>query len=81
MRRASVSISLNIAEGSGCETDKEFNRFLSIALRSSYEVMCGLELAKRMKYCDETFLLEIYNRLDEIAAMISGFKKRLKAKG
>lgn len=38
LRRAVISISLNIAEGSGNSTGKELRRYLEIALRSDYEV-------------------------------------------
>ena len=48
LRRAAVSISLNIAEGAGGGTDPEFRRFLRMALRSCYEVMTGLEIGRRL---------------------------------
>ncbi len=77
LRRAVISISLNIAEGSGNSTGKEFRRYLEIALRSDYEVGACLEIALRLDYCS----LDDFNRLsaegDEIAAMISGFSKGL----
>jgi len=77
IRRAVSSISLNIAEGSGNKSGKEFQRFLEIALRSNYEVMTSLEIAFRLNYCK----MEDFNRLtaesDEIAAMIVGFSKSL----
>jgi len=49
-RRASVSIPLNIAEGSGCGSDREFSRFLSVALRSQYETIRILRLVERLGY-------------------------------
>ena len=43
LRRASVSITLNIAEGCGAGSKLEFIRFLKMAQRSAYEVMAALE--------------------------------------
>jgi four helix bundle protein len=46
IRRASVSIPSNIAEGSGRTSNKEFIRFLEIAISSSYELETQLILAQ-----------------------------------
>ncbi|WP_439181610.1 four helix bundle protein [Carboxylicivirga taeanensis] len=48
LRRASVSIPSNIAEGFGRKSDGDFSRFLSIALGSSFEVQTQLEIAKNV---------------------------------
>jgi four helix bundle protein len=76
-RRAVTSISLNIAEGSGNSSEKEFRRFLEIALRSDYEVMTCLEIAIRLDYCKEEDCERLITEADEIAAMITGFSKSL----
>ena len=44
IRRAATSIPLNVAEGAGSGSNPEFQRFLSYALRSSYEVMTAWRL-------------------------------------
>ena len=51
VRRAATSIPLNVAEGAGCSSNPEFRRFLGYAQRSAYEVMTGLEIARRLGYC------------------------------
>ena len=79
IQRAAVSIALNIAEGSGSGSDQEFKRFLNISLRSSYEVICGLEIAKRLKYLDENSFNKLTNQCDELSAMLFGLIKKLKA--
>jgi four helix bundle protein len=79
IQRAAVSIALNIAEGSGSGSDLEFKRFLNIALRSSYEVICALEVAKRLKYLNEPDFDRLVNQCDEISAMLFGLIKKLKA--
>ena len=79
IRRASVSIALNIAEGSGADSDAEFKRFLIIALRSGYEVMCGMEVSMKLGYLTDKKGNEVLDRLEELSAMISGFTKKLKA--
>ena len=77
IRRAATSISLNIAEGSGSTSKKEFTRFLEIALRSDYEVITCLELAIKLDYCSQEAAEQLISEADEIAAMITGFSKAL----
>ena len=48
LRKAATSVPLNIAEGSGCQTNAEFPRFLSYAYRSLKEVVTCLELCQRL---------------------------------
>ena len=55
LRRASVSIASNIAEGRGRGSDGEFRQFLNIAQGSTYEVQTQLLLAKQIKIGDEAF--------------------------
>ena len=77
VRRAVTSISLNIAEGSGNASEKEFKRFLEFSLRSDYEVTTCLEIALRLDYCKKEDHDRLIAEADEIAAMISGFSKSL----
>lgn len=77
IRRAAVSISLNITEGSGNRSSKEFKRFLETALRSNYEVMACLEIALRLGYVKKEGSRELIAESDEIAAMIVGFSRQL----
>ena len=79
IRRAATSIAMNIAEGSGADSDKEFKRFLIIALRSTYEVMCGIELSIKLGYLTDKKGKDILDQLEELSAMITGFTKKLKA--
>ena len=75
LNRSSVSIPSNIAEGSGRNTDKEFNRFLNIALGSSYELETQLILVNRLFENRDT--KNIIEQLNEIQKMIRGFAKSL----
>ena len=77
MKRASDSVSLNIAEGSTGQTNKEFNRFLGIALRSAIEVVTCLYLAKGRKLIDQSEFDSFYKDLTEIIKMIQGLRKTL----
>lgn len=79
IRRSSVSIASNIAEGSGRGTDKEFNRFLEIALGSSFELETQLLLCKELNLMTGEHFDDIEPRLQELQKMIFGFKKTLLA--
>ena len=50
IRRCAISIPSNIAEGKGRNSDKEFIRFLQIALGSVYELQTQLELSLQLNY-------------------------------
>lgn len=79
IRRAAVSICLNIAEGSGAGSDLEFIRFLRMAQRSAYEVIAAFEIAINLQMADESTINGIINETDQASAMISGLIKSLKA--
>ncbi len=77
IKRASDSISLNIAEGSTGQSNKEFNRFLGIALRSAIEVVTCLYLGRGRKLINQSDFDSFYNDLTEIVKMIQGLRKKL----
>eukprot|EP01041_Mallomonas_annulata_P032617 gene32617-55119_t len=69
IRRASVSISSNIAEGSSRRSDKDFYRFLEIALGSAYEIDSQLLLSLDLDFIDEKTQIELAEKLDSIIKM------------
>ena len=54
IRRCSVSIPSNIAEGAARESKKEFKKFLYISLGSAAELETQLEISKRLKFMDDS---------------------------
>lgn len=79
--RAAVSISANIAEGSSRNSDKDYARFLQIALGSAFEVQTYLVIAKEMNLAKVTDIGEIEIMLEEEIKMIHSFIKKLIANG
>lgn len=79
IRRCSVSIPSNIAEGSRRGTLKDFNNFLYNAFGSGAELETQLEISLRLKYINQKKFREIDSLLEEIMKMlnkmISNFKK------
>ena len=79
IRRASVSIPSNIAEGAARNSTKEFIQFLYIALGSASETETQLIIAKEIGYLENnSFLLD---EIKSIRKMIVGLVKYLKGKG
>ena len=70
MQRAVVSISANIAEGSGRATNKDFAHFLSIALGSAYELETELVLAHNFGYVSSVEYNEIIDMIVEVQKML-----------
>lgn len=69
IRRASVSIMANIAEGHGRKTNAEFANFLNISRGSVAEVQSHLHVALGLAYIDQKEFDEIYQTLTEISRM------------
>ncbi len=78
LRRASVSIPSNIAEGSSRNSNKDFSRFLQITLGSAYEIETQLLISFDLKFIDEDELDSLLNDLNSIIKMTSKFKSTLK---
>ncbi len=78
LRRASVSIPSNIAEGSSRASNKEFSRFLEIAIGSAYEIETQLLISNDLKFLEFETLESLLNELEEIIKMISKFRSNLK---
>jgi len=78
VRRAAISTSLNIAEGSDRKSDKEFGRFLRMAISSLEEVVTGLYIALDLNYLNKKKFNKIYKDLNILAAKINALIKSLK---
>lgn len=79
IRRASISITSNIAEGFERETTKEFIRFLYIAKASSGEFRSQLYLASDMNYISKDEFERLNLKVSEISKLIGGLIKYLKS--
>lgn len=77
IRRAAVSICLNIAEGSG-RTKKDFRHFLDMARSSCQECVALLEIAKRRGFITLDQYNSFYTRLSSQAMQISALKRSIK---
>lgn len=75
INRSTVSIPSNIAEGSGRTTNKEFVRFLEIAISSSYELETQLILAEDLFGISSKQLIENLNALQN---RIGGFTRQVR---
>ena len=76
--RAVNSISLNIAEGSGRGTKKDFSRFLDIAIGSCFEVVASLIIAGRLGYITDGEVERIKTEGETLCKRINSFKRTLK---
>ena len=77
MQRAAVSIPSNIAEGKERQSDRDFARFIAIALGSLAELETQLLIAQRLGYLDEAGWQEATAQADEIGKMLRGLHKTL----
>ena len=72
IRRAALSISANIAEGTGREGVRESKQFFNIAKGSTYEVVSIAHILRQENLLQSEEFFEIYQMFDRIAKMLSG---------
>jgi len=79
MRRASVSIPTNIAEGCGRNSDAELARFLEIAMGSASELEYLVILSKDLTFVDMKCYNSLSTEITEIKRMLATLIKKLRA--
>ena len=77
LRRASVSIAANIAEGCSRSSNKDFSRFLEIAIGSAYEVETHLLISSDLNFIRQDEADILIAKLDRIVKMTSKFRSTL----
>lgn len=78
LNRAAVSISLNIAEGTGRNSDADLSRFIQVAIGSLYEVVTIINISLNQKYLSQNEFDVLYKRCEEISKMLHAFRNYLK---
>ena len=75
--RAVISVPANIAEGSAKQSDRDFARFIRIALGSATEAENHLILARDLNLLSQHQCSDLDKRIQEVQKMLSGLAKRL----
>ena len=78
MRRASISIPSNIAEGASRKSNKDFSRFLEIAIGSAYELETQLLISNDLGFLEQEKSENLLFELNRIVLMTSKFITTLK---
>jgi four helix bundle protein len=81
LRRAAISIILNIAEGSDRKSDIDFRRFLRISLSSLEEVVSGLYISLDQNFMGQREFEELYENANELAAKLNALINKLNKSG
>ena len=77
MRRAAVSISSNLAEGSSRSSRPDFARFVEIATGSMYEVVSQATIGRRQEFLSEADFIRLYAACEKQGKMLSGLRRSL----
>ena len=80
IKRSSLSIVLNIAEGSSKQSDKDFNKYIAISLGSLDEIVACLEIAFELGILSKDKFDKLEESYKLISLQLGGFSKRLKQK-
>ena len=78
INRVRVSIPSNIAEGSSRSSEKDYNRFIEIALGSTFELETQLLIAEATNFGDRDLCNQMKKDIDEEQKMLISFMSKLK---
>jgi len=78
LESASTSVAMNIAEGKGRQTTKEFVQYLFIARGSLFETVTLLIIINRLNWLADNRLLELKSLAEEIAKMLNSLIKSMR---
>jgi len=77
MRRAAVSVSSNVAEGSSRFSRDDFARFVEIATGSLFEVVSQATISRRQELLSEADYYDLYDAAETLGRMLSGLRRSL----
>ncbi|OLC06535.1 MAG: hypothetical protein AUH41_12680 [Gemmatimonadetes bacterium 13_1_40CM_66_11] len=77
LRRAALSIELNIVEGYALATRAQFVRHLRISIGSAVEAQCAQEIVAELKYLAENVLNQLSALLDDVIGCLFGLLRKL----
>lgn len=80
VRRSSLSVCLNIAEGCAKRSDKDFNRYLETALGSINETVAGIDIGLNESLISSEKFNSLYSQAENITRQIGGFSRKLSTK-
>ncbi len=78
IRRSAISISSNIAEGSGRDGINDYLKFLNIAISSLFELQTQIEIAKNIEYLQENEFVNLYEDTRELERMMVSYINKIK---
>lgn len=76
---SSGAVPANIAQGFGQQSDRQFAKYLFIARGSCHEVRAHLAVAEGRRYLDHDAMTDLSEKYEEIARMLTGLIKYLRA--
>lgn len=78
IRRSSISVAANIAEGCGYESNHQFKRHLAIASGSASELDCHIRLSRDLGFISEPAYKKLQVNITELRKMLFAFTKSIK---
>src|SRR3989339_1820379 len=78
-RRAADSIVLNIAEGAGSSSKREFAKFLGYSIRSGYECGCCADISTKENFVPKDEYASLIDETNQIVSMLIGLQRTLRS--